>query len=170
MSDEQAHTGGADSAQAPHGRLTTKIGIDTEELTGRTFPYQFDRALVEDVDLVAATPGADINWLEDVHLMHEDNVPAVFDRYTNAFLKIHFEIPAGREDEYARKVLITHLRAGNSYGIWLKGQNSAPGGRTPPSWAGTGSRPCTRTGKGRPATSRGCGAGEVPAAAGRGTD
>jgi hypothetical protein len=101
-------------------RLTTRMGIDTEELTGRTFPYQFDRSLVDDVDLVAATPGADINWLEDIHLMHEDGVPAVFDRYTNAFLKIHFDIPAGREDEYARKVLIKHLQEGNSYGIWLK--------------------------------------------------
>lgn len=69
---------------------------------------------------MAETPGADINWLEDIHLMYEDGMPAVFDRYTNAFLKIHFEIPAGREDEYARKVLITHLREGNSYGIWLK--------------------------------------------------
>jgi hypothetical protein len=101
-------------------RLTTRTGIDTEELTGRTFPYQFDRALVEDVDLMAATPGQDLNWLEDIHLMYEDGVPAVFDRYTNAFLKIGFEIPPGREDEYARKVLITHLREGNSYGIWLK--------------------------------------------------
>jgi hypothetical protein len=101
-------------------RLSTKIGIDTEELTGRTFPYQFDRSLVDDVDLVAATPGQDINWLEDIHLMYEDGQPAVFDRYTNAFLKIHFDIPVGREDEYARKVLITHLQAGNSYGVWLK--------------------------------------------------
>jgi len=75
---------------------------------------------VDDVDLIAATPGEDLNWLEDVYLMYEDGVPAVFDRYTNAFLKIHFEIPEGREDEYARKVLITHLREGNSYGIWLK--------------------------------------------------
>ncbi len=41
-------------------------------------------------------------------------------RYTNAFLKIYFEIPEGREDEYARKVLIKHLQQGNSYGIWLK--------------------------------------------------
>jgi hypothetical protein len=105
-------------------RLSVKIGIDTEELTGRTFPYQFDRSLVDDVDLVAETPGEDINWLEDIHLMYEDAVPAVFDRYTNAFLKIHFEIPDGREDEYARKVLITHLREGNSYGIWLKGQHA----------------------------------------------
>jgi hypothetical protein len=112
----------AGSGEPPAGarHLTTRIGIDTEELTGRTFPYQFDRSLVEDVDLVAATPGQDINWLEDIHLMYEDNVPAVFDRYTNAFLKIHFEVPPGREDEFARKVLITHLREGNSYGIWLK--------------------------------------------------
>ena len=101
-------------------KLSTRQGIDTEELTGRTFPYQFDASLVDDVDLDAATPGEDINWLEDIHLMEEDGIPAVFDRYTNAFLKIHFSIPEGREDEYARKVLITHLRQGNSYGIWLK--------------------------------------------------
>jgi hypothetical protein len=101
-------------------RLSTRSGIDTEELTGRTFPYQFDRALVDDVDLDAATPGEDLNWLEDIHLMEEDGMPAVFDRYTNAFLKIHFKIPPGREDEYARKVLIKHLQEGNSYGIWLK--------------------------------------------------
>jgi hypothetical protein len=99
---------------------TTSVGIDTEELTGKTFPYQHDRSLVDDVDLLAATPGEDINWLEDIHLLEEDGIPAVFDRYTNAFLKIHFDIPAGREDEYARKVLIAHLQEGNSYGIWLK--------------------------------------------------
>lgn len=113
--------------QAPHSqfdirerRLAGGWGIDTEELTGRTFPYQFDRALVDDVDLDAATPGADMNWLEDVTLMTEDGVNAVFDRYTNAFLKIYFDIPEGRGDEYARKVLVKHLREGNSYGIWLK--------------------------------------------------
>ena len=101
-------------------RLSVKIGIDTEELTGRTFPYQFDRSLVDDVDLVAATPGEDINWLEDIHLMYEDGVPAVFDRYSNSFIKIYFHIPKGREDEIARKVLIKHLQSGNSYGIALK--------------------------------------------------
>lgn len=100
--------------------LTTRSGIDTEELTGKTFPYQHDRSLVDDVDLLAATPGEDINWLEDIHLLTEDGLPAVFDRYTNAFLKIYFDIPEGRGDEYARKVLITHLQEGNSYGIWLK--------------------------------------------------
>ena len=95
-------------------------GIDAEFLSGHRFPYQEDIALVADVDLLAATPGEDINWLEDITLLQEDGTPAVFDRYSNAFIKIYFDIPAGREDELARKVLITHLQSGNSYGIQLK--------------------------------------------------
>ena len=94
--------------------------LDAESLAGRRFPYQEERALVEDVDLVAATPGEDLNWLEDVELLDEDGVPAVFDRYSNSFLKIYFPIPAGRENEIARKVLVKHLQSGNSYGIVLK--------------------------------------------------
>jgi hypothetical protein len=94
--------------------------IDAEFLAGKRFPYQEDISLVENVDLEAATPGGDINWLEDVTLLQEMGVPAVFDRYSNAFLKIYFDIPPGREDELARKVLITHLQSGNSYGIQMK--------------------------------------------------
>jgi hypothetical protein len=100
------------------------ISIDAEFLSGHRFPYQEDIALVEDVDLLAATPGADINWLEDIHLLAEDGVPAVFDRYSNSFLKIYFDIPAGREDELARKVLVKHLQSGNSYGIQLKAKHA----------------------------------------------
>ena len=44
----------------------------------------------------------------------------MFDRYSNSFLKLYFEIPEGRENEIARKVLIKHLQSGNSYGIQLK--------------------------------------------------
>ena len=94
--------------------------IDAEALAGHRFPYQEDMSLIEDVDLMAATPGKDINWLEDVELLEEDGVAAVFDRYSNSFLKIYFDIPAGREDEIARKVLVKHLQSGNSYGIQLK--------------------------------------------------
>jgi hypothetical protein len=97
-----------------------RVQLDAEELAGHRFPYQEDLSLVEDVDLLAATPGDDINWLEDITLLSEDGVPAVFDRYSNSFLKIYFPIPAGRENEIARKVLITHLQSGNSYGIQLK--------------------------------------------------
>jgi hypothetical protein len=94
--------------------------IDAEVLAGHRFPYQEDMSLVEDIDLVASTPGPDINWLEDISLLEEDGVPAVFDRYSNSFLKIYFPIPPGREDEMARKVLMKHLQSGNSYGILLK--------------------------------------------------
>jgi hypothetical protein len=100
------------------------FSIDAEYLSGRRFPYQEDMSLLEDVDLLAATPGEDINWLEDVTLLVEDGVPAVFDRYSNSFLKIYFDIPPGREDEIARKVLIKHLQSGNSYGIVLKEQHT----------------------------------------------
>ena len=94
--------------------------IDAEFLAGHRFPYQEDISLLEDVDLMASTPGEDINWLEDVALLEEDGMPAVFDRYSNAFLKIYFDIPDGREDEIARRVLVKHLQSGNSYGIQLK--------------------------------------------------
>jgi hypothetical protein len=94
--------------------------IDAEYLSGRRFSYQERIEEVEDVDLLAATPGEDLNWLEDVELLEEDGVPAVFDRYSNSFLKIYFPIPDGREDEIARKVLVKHLQSGDSYGIRLK--------------------------------------------------
>jgi hypothetical protein len=98
--------------------------LDAEVLAGHRFPYQEDVSLIEDVDLLAATPGEDMNWLEDIALLEEDGVPAVFDRYSNAFLRIYFPIPPGREDEIARKVLVKHLTSGNSYGIQLKEQHT----------------------------------------------
>jgi hypothetical protein len=96
------------------------VSIDAEYLSGHRFPYQEDIAEVEDIDLEAATPGKDLNWLEDVELLVEEGTPAVFDRYSNSFLRIYFAIPEGRENEIARKVLIAHLTSGNSYGIRLK--------------------------------------------------
>jgi hypothetical protein len=101
-------------------QLSTKGKLDAEELAGHRFPYQEERSLVEDIDLDSLTPGEDLNWLEDIHLLEEDGKPAVFDRYSSSFLKIYFEIPEGREDEMARKVLMKHLTDGNSYGIQLK--------------------------------------------------
>jgi hypothetical protein len=100
------------------------FSLDAEYLSGKRFPYQEDISLLDDVDLLAATPGEDINWLEDITLLAEDGMPAVFDRYSNSFLKIYFDIPAGREDEIARKVLIKHLQSGNSYGLVLKAKHA----------------------------------------------
>ena len=45
------------------------VSIDAEYLSGKRFPYQEDISLVEDIDLDAATPGKDLNWLEDVELL-----------------------------------------------------------------------------------------------------
>jgi hypothetical protein len=109
---------------AERGEPEKIVAIDAEYLSGKRFEYQEDMSLVEDIDLVAATPGEDINWLEDVELLEEDGTPAVFDRYSNSFIKIYFPIPQGRENEIARKVLITHLQSGNSYGIRLKEQHT----------------------------------------------
>ena len=95
-------------------------GIDSEVLSGQRYPYQEDASLLDDVDLEASTPGDDINWLEDITLLVEEGTPAVFDRYSNAFIKIYFPIPEGQENDVARKVLIKHLQEGNSYGIQLK--------------------------------------------------
>jgi hypothetical protein len=106
------------------GQPERTASIDAEYLSGHRFPYQEDASLVEDVDLLAATPGDDLNWLEDVDLLQEDGVPAVFDRYSNSFLKIYFPIPVGQENEIARKVLVKHLQSGNSYGIQLKEQHA----------------------------------------------
>ena len=82
---------------------TRHVKLDAEELAGHRFPYQEDIALIEDVEL-----------------LEEEGVPAVFDRYSNSFLRIYFPIPGGRENELARKVLVKHLQSGNSYGIQLK--------------------------------------------------
>ena len=106
----------------PH--LSTHAKLDAEELAGHRFPYQEDASLLEDIDLLALTPGEDINWLEDIHLLEEDGMPAVFDRYSNSFLKIYFPIPDGSGDDIARKVLMKHLISGNSYGIQLKEQHA----------------------------------------------
>ena len=87
------------------------IGISAEYLAGRRFDYQEDINASADVDLLESTPGQDINWLEDITMLEEDGTPAVFDRYSNSFLKIYYDVPAGREDEIARKVLIKHLQS-----------------------------------------------------------
>ena len=77
--------------------------IDSEYLSGKRQSYQ-----------------EDISEIEDVELLEEEGTPAVFDRYSNSFIRIYFDIPEGRENEIARKVLVKHLQSGNSYGIQLK--------------------------------------------------
>ena len=48
--------------------------IDAEYLSGKRFPYQEDISEIEDIDLMALTPGQDLNWLEDIELLEEEGV------------------------------------------------------------------------------------------------
>ena len=58
---------------AAHAHEPEKVvSIDAEYLSGKRFPYQEDISAVEDIDLGAATPGKDLNWLEDVALLEEE--------------------------------------------------------------------------------------------------
>src|SRR5439155_1193459 len=87
--------------------------------------YNFLHTLTLEVQMLARACGkTNVHSLEPEDLcaltVEADGVPAVFDRYSNSFLKIYFTIPPGRENELARKVLVTHLQSGNSYGIQLK--------------------------------------------------
>ena len=133
------------------------VSIDAEYLSGERFPYQEDISLVEDIDLEAATPGKDLNWLEDVELLVEEGTPAVFDRYSNSFLRIYFPIPEGRENEIARKVLIAHLTVGQLLRDPAQARptpsspspSSAPGSRARRWSATTGSPRCSRAGSRR---------------------
>src|SRR3954449_5878135 len=121
----EAQEGRADAPGGSRGEPEKIKDIDSEYLSGKRQAYQEDLSELDDVDLEAATPGQDINWLEDVELLEEEGTPAVFDRYSNSFIRIYFDIPEGRENEIARKVLVKHLQSGNSYGIQLSRPSTA---------------------------------------------
>jgi hypothetical protein len=76
--DAPARAEPAPSRQAEPQKIQS---LDAEFLSGQRFPYQEDISLVEGIDLEAATPGQDINWLEDIELLIEEGTPAVFDSY-----------------------------------------------------------------------------------------
>ena len=95
-------------------------GIDAEFLAGHRFPYQEDISLVENVDLLAATPGEDINWLEDVELSRRKACRRCSTGTPTPSSGSTFRFRKDGEHEIARKVLVKHLQSGNSYGIQLK--------------------------------------------------
>ncbi len=57
---------GAMSEHRLPGEPEKIVGSTPSTWRASRFPYQEDISLVEDVDLMAATPGPDLNWLEDV--------------------------------------------------------------------------------------------------------
>ena len=94
--------------------------IDAEFLAGQRFPYQEDIALVEDVDLVAARRARTSTGSRTSTCSRRTACPRCSTATRTRSSRSTSRSPPGREDEIARKVLITHLQSGNSYGIQLK--------------------------------------------------
>ena len=103
-------------------------------------------------------------------LLEEDGMPAVFDRYSNSFLKIYFDDPRGprgrdraqgADDAPAVGQLLRHPAEGRSTRS-SRSPSSARGSRARGPSAPTGSRPCSRAGRSPPGTDLdhvvGCGA------------
>ena len=119
------------------------VSIDAEYLSGKRFPYQEKMSEIEGIDLEALTPGKDLNWLEDVELLEEEGTPAVFDRYSNSFLRIYFDIPKGRENGSASR---RRTRSSPSPSSARGSRARRPSGRTgTPRSSRAGSPPTTST-------------------------
>ena len=97
------------------------VAIDAESLAGQRFPYQEDRSLVEDIDLLAAHArrGHQLARGHRAARRGRRARPSSTATRTRSSRSTSRSRP-GREDELARKVLIKHLQSGNSYGIQLK--------------------------------------------------
>ena len=82
--------------------------IDAEYLSGQRFPYQEDIAEIEDVDLLAATPGETSTGSRTSSSSRRRGRRPSSTATRTRSIKIYFPIPDGREDEIARKVLVKH--------------------------------------------------------------
>ena len=145
-----------DRARA-RGEPEKVVAIDAEYLSGQALPLPGGhRAGRGRRPRRGRPPARTSTGSRTSTLLEEEGTPAVFDRYSNSFLRIYFPIPAGREDEIARKVLITHLQSGNSYGIALKERHASSPSPSSGPWV-EGSRtvgedwspPCSRAGSRR---------------------
>jgi hypothetical protein len=103
-----------------------------EKEIGQHIGYRYDVNLIPDYSLL--TPflkkymdimgWVDLNWLEDVHLGYEGDLPAVFDRNINGWLRLpaEMEIPEDQQnrDMLARELLVKHQMSPNHPLIALK--------------------------------------------------
>jgi hypothetical protein len=95
-------------------------GLDTEreQAIGQHIGYRYDVNLLPDYsrltpflkEYIAFMGWDDLNWLEDVHMGHEEGQPAVFDRNINGWVRISKDvtIPDNQQDRdmLARELLI----------------------------------------------------------------
>lgn len=103
----------------PNSKTAEEITkVTPQEKIGQDSGYRYDINLLPDYSRL--TPflekymeimgWKDLNWLEDVHLGYEGDIPAVFDRNINGWLRLpeDMELPHEQQDRdmLAREVLI----------------------------------------------------------------
>ena len=94
------------------------LGSEREKEIGQHIGYRYDVNLLPDYErltpflknYIEIMGWQDLNWLEDVHLGYEGDIPAVFDRNINGWLRIpeDMDLPDTQQDRdmLAREVLI----------------------------------------------------------------
>ena len=106
--------------------LDDAAGLDSEreQEIGQHIGYRYDVNLVPDYDRI--TPFLtkymevmgwdDLNWLEDVQMGYEEDMPAVFDRNINGWVRIPdtIELPDNQQDRdmIARALLLKFQMSG----------------------------------------------------------
>jgi hypothetical protein len=108
------------SNERKDGDAASADGLDTEreQAIGQHIGYRYDVNLLPDYsrltpflkEYIAFMGWDDLNWLEDVHMGHEEGQPAVFDRNINGWVRISKDvtIPDNQQDRdmLARELLI----------------------------------------------------------------
>ena len=155
--------GGRQVTRADDVREPEKVvSIDAEYLSGERFPYQEDISLVEDIDLEAATPGKDLNWLEDVELLagggHAGGLRPLL-QLVPADLLPDPRGPRGRDrpqgpDRAPARRATPTASASSAPTPSSPSPSSGPGSRTRRSSARTGGRRCSRAGSRRTTSPR----------------
>ena len=108
------------SNERKDGDAASADGLDTEreQAIGQHIGYRYDVNLLPDYsrltpflkEYIAFMGWDDLNWLEDIHMGHEEGQPAVFDRNINGWVRISKDvtIPDNQQDRdmLARELLI----------------------------------------------------------------
>ncbi len=100
--------------------MSETIDRGEDKDAGQHVGYRYDVNLLPDYErltpflkqYIEIMGWKDLNWLEDVHMGYEGDVPAVFDRNINGWLQLpeDMQLPEGQQDRdmLAREMLIKY--------------------------------------------------------------
>ena len=115
-----------------NGQLGKKKETAREKMIGQTIGYRYDVDLLPDYNrltpflkkYIEAMGCDDLNWLDDFHMVYEENRPAVFDRNANGWVTIpgKIKLPNNQQDRdmIARELLVKFQMSPNHPLVDLK--------------------------------------------------